>query len=109
MSFLRRPPHTITVYPVVPVDDGYGGTKPGEGTPVDVLAYVAPRAAPDAEGDAQEGYATTLDYQVVGQKLPAGPWSRVIWDGEDYTVVGEPRRYSRSRRTAHDVALIRRR
>ena len=109
MSVFSRPPHAVTIYPTVPVDDGYGGTMPGEGDPIEARVYVAPKSSGDPEEEAQEGYANTLDYQVIARSLPAGPWSRVTWDGVDFTVVGEPRRYSRNRRTSHDVATIRRR
>lgn len=113
MSIRNRPPHVITVYPVVQVDDGYGGTMPGEGAPVDVRVLVVPRSASDGNGtgsvDASEGYLVQSVFSVYAKSLPAGVWSRVVYGGEDYVVVSEPKRYGASSRTSHDVAMIRRR
>mgnify|MGYP001482655216 CR=1 FL=1 len=105
MSVLDRPPHVVTVYPVVETDDGYGGVQPGEGEPVECRVYCAP-LSPD-EGSA-EGYPAETRWQVIARRLPAGAWARVVWQGESYVVVTEPRRFAFSRRTAHDVAVIRR-
>lgn len=105
MSLYGRPPHVVTVYPVILVDDGYGGTQPGEGPPVTVRCLVQPRVAETTSGG--EGYVVDGVYDVFARSLPAGAWSRVVYDGDDYTVVGEPRRYGVSRRTAHRVASIR--
>lgn len=106
MSIYGNPPHTVTVYPVIQVDDGYGGTQPGEGEPVTVRCLVQPRAAEQV--DASAGYLAETVLDVFARSLPAGAWSRVTYDGDDYMVVSEPRRYGVSRRTAHDVATIRR-
>lgn len=101
-----RRPHRITVYPTVQVDDGYGGTKPGPGAPVAVRCIVQPAVS---EMDAVSGYATEPVYRVIARRLPAGPWSRVEWDGGTWQVVGDPKHFSGSRRVTHDEALIRRR
>lgn len=108
MKLLDRPPHEITVYPAVDVDDGYGGTMPGEGAPITTRALVLPGEASDASGTVV-GYPDTDDYRVIARSLPGGTWSRVVWDGADWTVVSSPRRYTPSPRTTHDVATIRRR
>ncbi len=109
MSILDNPPHVATVYPVVPVDDGYGGTQPGDGDPIEVRCIVQPRAADEDAVHDSSGYEVDDVYRMAARRLPAGPWSRVTWRGDDYTVVGEPRRHGVSRRTRHDVAMIRRR
>lgn len=108
MKLLDRPPHTITIYPAVDVDDGYGGLMPGEGDPVTVSALVMPREATNSEG-VVIGYAHDDEFRVIARSLPGGAWSRVVWDGDDWTVVSNPRRFTASRRTTHDVAMIRRR
>ena len=106
MSILDRGPHTLTVYPVVQVDDGYGGTMPGPGDPITVRAYCSPIGERDESG-AVVGYPAELEFQVTARSLPAGAWAHVEWEGVRYVVVAEPRRFGFSRRTAHDVAIIR--
>lgn len=105
MSILDSGPHTIVVYPAVVEDDGYGGTQPGVGDPIEVRAYCSPLAA---EADSSDGYGTQQRFQVIARHLPSGPWARVDWGGEQYVMVEPPRRFGFSRRTAHDVAVIRR-
>ena len=113
MSLLSRPPHIITVYPVVQVDDGYGGTMPGEGAPIEVRCLVRPRGDEGntlgGDTDAQGGYSADETYQVTARSLPAGVWSLVVWLGEDWTVTKIPKRHTIGRGTAHDSAVIRRR
>jgi hypothetical protein len=106
VSLLDSGPDTITVYPTVAVDDGYGGTKPGPGVPVTIRAQVEPVASTENVGP---GYVVGTEYRVIARSLPAGPWSRVEWAGEVWAVVGEPERFGGSRRVAHDVATIRKR
>ncbi|WP_431980790.1 hypothetical protein [Streptomyces qinglanensis] len=106
MSLLDSGPDMVTVYPTVPVDDGYGGTEPGPGTPVAVRARVLP-ATTDESGE--PGYLTGTEYRVYARTLPAGPWSRVEWAGATWAVVGEPQCFGGGRRLAHDVATIRKR
>ncbi|AUG87141.1 head-to-tail connector complex protein [Streptomyces phage Attoomi] len=106
MSLLDSGPDTVTVFPTVEVDDGYGGTKPAPGQPVTIRARVEPvttTESPDA------GYVVGTVYRVIARSLPAGPWSRVEWAGSTWAVVGEPERFGTGRRLAHDVATIRKR
>lgn len=105
MSILTRGTTIVTVYPTVPVDDGYGGTQPGEGAPVMVRASVFPSTT---EEQSANGYLTVSHYSVIARDLPAGPWSRVDWDGERWTVVADPKRYHVSDRMSYDQATIRR-
>ncbi len=106
MSLLTRWPDTATVYPSVPVDDGYGGTKPGIGEPVTVRCRVQPS---DSENQPEGGYLTDSSYRLIARELPPGPWSYVDWAGERWVIVGEPSRYGYTRRTSHHVATIKRR
>ena len=105
MSILDSGPHVITVDPSVAEDDGYGGTQPGMGEPIEVRAYCSPLAA---ESDSSDGYGTQQRFQVIARHLPSGPWARIDWGGEQYVMEEPPRRFGFSRRTAHDVAVIRR-
>lgn len=105
MSLITRGRVTLTVYPLVDVDDGYGGTKPGQGAPVPVSAQVFPSSTEELP----DGLLTGEEYTVIADRLPAGPWSRVDWDGEVWAVVGDVRRYRQTLRTSYDSAIIRRR
>lgn len=104
MSLLDRGPHTITVYPAGPVLPG-GGRGPS-GAPVTVRCLVQPTSS-DSEGT--DGYADLTTCRVIGRSLPAGPWDRVVWDGRDWTVTGQPEKWRSASRTSHDTATIRRR
>lgn len=104
MSLLSRGRDTATVYPVVRVDDGYGGSLPGVGAPVVVRCTVQPLG-----GTVQDGWAVSANYRLIAEHLPAGPWSRVEWRGEVWSVEGEIARWTGSRRITYDVATITRR
>ena len=106
MSLLDNGPDVVTVYPVVNVPDGYGGSQPGSGDPVRVRARVVPV---DSDEDAENGYVAGAVYRVYARRLPTGPWSRVEWAGSVWSVVGEPARFGGSRRIAFHVATIRKR
>ncbi|MGA4948609.1 hypothetical protein [Streptomyces lydicamycinicus] len=106
MSLLDRGPEVVTVYPAVRAADGYGGTQPGPGEPILLRARVMPAGSDEATED---GYLTGTTYRVYARTLPAGPWSRVEWRGQTWAVVGEVERFGGTRRTAFDVATIRKR
>ncbi|MBH1936503.1 hypothetical protein I5Q34_19850 [Streptomyces sp. AV19] len=96
----------VRVVPAVPVDDGYGGTVPGEGAPVVIRARVVPS---DSAEPGPAGYLADPTYRLYTRAFPAGPWSRVEWAGQTWSVVGAPQRYGGGSRTAHDVVMIRKR
>ncbi|MFJ5923856.1 hypothetical protein ACIQF6_14785 [Kitasatospora sp. NPDC092948] len=104
MSLLDDGPDTVTVHPAGPVHPD--GTRGPEGPPLTVRCRVQPSTSEEA---AQLGYVDVTVYRVLARELPAGPWSRVVWQDRDWTVVGEPKRHRGSARTRHDTALIRRR
>ncbi|WP_035865969.1 hypothetical protein [Kitasatospora cheerisanensis] len=104
MSLLDGGPDTVTVYPAGPVQPD--GTRGPEGAPVVVQCRIQPSTSEEA---AQLGYVDVTLYRLLARTLPAGPWSRVVWQGRDWTVVGEPKRHNGSARTRHDTAMIRRR
>ncbi len=101
MAIFDRAPILATVYPVVMVDDGYGGTKPGEGAPVQVRVFAQPLNAEDPNG-----WSQPERYKIMARSLPAGPWSRVDMNGQRWSVVRTPRRHSATRRTTFDTAEI---
>ncbi len=106
MSLLDRGPEVITVYPAVSAADGYGGIQPSPGEPILLRARVMPAASDEATGN---GYLTGTTYHVYARTLPAGPWSRVEWRGQTWAVLGDVQRFGGTRRTAFDVATIRKR
>ncbi len=106
MSLIDRGRERVVVYPLRDADDGYGGTQPGTGDPVTVWASVRPATGDEA---GETGYLAGTDYRLTARSLPAGPWSRVDWDGAVWSVVGEPQRLRGARRVTYDTAVIRRR
>lgn len=104
MSLLDAGPDTIVVYPAGPVrPDGARGPA---GDPVTVRCRVQPQTS---NADSGDGYAVVTTYRVVGRSLPAGPWDRISWDGLDWTVTEQPKRWRGSHRVTHDTAIIQRR
>ncbi|GAB7185927.1 hypothetical protein ATKI12_5758 [Kitasatospora sp. Ki12] len=106
MSLNDRGRERVVVHPVRDEDDGYGGTQPGTGAPVTVCASVRPATA---EESADAGFTTETLYRLWSRSLPAGPWSRVEWDGAVWAVVGEVQHYRGNRRVTYDAAMIRKR
>ncbi|MFJ4796944.1 phage head completion protein [Kitasatospora purpeofusca] len=106
MSLTDRGRDRVVVHPIRDVDDGYGGTQPGVGDPVTVWASVRPATA---EESTDTGFTTETLYRLSARSLPAGPWSRVEWDGAVWTVVGEPQHFRGHRRVTYDAATIRKR
>lgn len=94
MAIFDRAPVPITVYPAVFVDDGYGGTKPGEGTPVQVRVIAQPMSPDDPNG-----WTQPRRYKLLGKNMPAGPWSRVTMFGVEWSVVRPPLKRDYSART----------
>ncbi|QPB09694.1 head-to-tail connector complex protein [Streptomyces phage Shaeky] len=101
MGIFDRAPVTITVYPSVFVDDGYGGTKPGEGTPVTVQVVAQPMSPDDPDG-----WTQPRRYKLLGKDFPAGPWSRVTMFDREWSVVSPPLSRAYSRRTRFYTAEV---
>lgn len=105
MSLLDRGQETITVYPAGPA--GPDGAPAGEGAPVTVRCQIQPAQAD--ESDLADGFTVGAAMRVIARRLPPGPWARVVWQGREWTVLGEPQQHRTSPRTSHDIAVIRRR
>ncbi|MDA3643784.1 hypothetical protein LZ318_11925 [Saccharopolyspora indica] len=116
MSLLDRGTETVIVYPEIEgVDSDGNPMRYPSPTGIEVSAVVqvsaasgtsARRAEQDNEGvETEENYRLRI---VRGQNVFLGPRARVEWRGELWSVVGFPRRYNGSHRTAHmDYALRR--
>lgn len=104
MSLLDRGPDSVTFYPAGPTLPD--GTRGPAGSPVTVRCRVQPSSS---AADGADGYADTDTYRVLGRSLPAGPWDRAVWSGRDWTVDAPPQQWRGSRRTSHDVLVLRRR
>lgn len=95
----------VTIYPSVTVEDDLGNKlESAEGDPIELVAAVQPQTVIE---DATAGQVAGEVRNLICRSFPAGPWARVHWDGRDWDVIGEPKRYGRSPRTAHDVVQIR--
>lgn len=90
----------VTAYPVVQVDDGYGATRPGMGSPITFKAFISPVGfsgagwAIDSKLQSQ-GWAEVHRIRVITKPQaglsPAQKWSRILVDGDEFTVVDAPR------------------
>jgi hypothetical protein len=101
MAIFDRAPVVAIVYPVVLADDGYGGTKPTEGAPVEVKLFAQPMSPDDPNG-----WTQPRRYKLLGEFLPAGSWSRVTMLGSEWSVVAPPTIRNHSRRTRFATAEV---
>ncbi|RZS39147.1 hypothetical protein EV193_104363 [Herbihabitans rhizosphaerae] len=102
---------TLDIYPSVRTVDADGNEVwlPSE-TPITVRGRVQPISSVEQLSFSQRaviGQSVTTLYRVIARNAPGGPWSRVVYGGRDWEVVGEPecRRYSSA--TSHVTAIIR--
>ncbi|MFE2912821.1 hypothetical protein [Kitasatospora indigofera] len=107
MSLLDRGNQTVLIYPEEETTDDRGNVvRRPAATPVTVLCRVQPSTTEELLVPGQQVEAI---YRIITRDAPLGPWALVVWSGRDWDVVGEPRRYTGSSRTAHVDCLIRRR
>lgn len=102
MAIFDKAPVPAKVFPAVPVDDGYGGTKPGEGTPVDIHVF----AQPMTTDSATIGWVSPRRMKILAASLPAGTWSRVEMLGRVWTVETPPLRHGPTARTTYATATV---
>lgn len=110
VSLLDRGEQTLDVYVEETTTDDLGNVvvRPAE-EPVRVRASVQPVTS-DEESVVGQDLVTT--YRVICRTAPLGAWARIRWvedGGTWWDVIGRPRRYGMSLRTAHVDALIRQR
>jgi hypothetical protein len=94
---LNRANEDVTYYPVVAIDDGYGGTQPGKGAPKTFKAFAQPVGFSGAgwainskiEG---QGWADVARYRLVFKPIDdIHKWSIVEFQGREWTIVEDPR------------------
>lgn len=102
---LDHAPVEVIVWPVVDVDNGYGGLKPGEGEPFTIHAFAQPL---EALGPA-EGWHDPGRFKLMFHPAPAHRWGRVRFDGEDYSVVDHPKLHAATPSTTFMTAIVSRR
>lgn len=92
MSLLDDAPQSLQVYPEVVETDAYGNPMrvPGP-TPVVVPGRVQPSTADENSLLGQTAFAVV---RFIGRTFPGGPWAKVVYDGREWDVVGEPRRHN---------------
>lgn len=126
MSILNRADEDVVIWPVVMLDDGYRGLKPGkatmlpdgsydppEGAPVTVKAIPTPSSFSGAgwalnQRYMEQGYAEvarTFLYVKYDPNLKLDRWARVELYNLDWTVVDHPELW-RWRRTAFWKATL---
>lgn len=113
MSLLLRrmgPRVILEFFPEVDGTDADGTPirKPGD-FPVRVAGFIAPfgKAFEDTE-NTTTGQDITTRYRFWAKRIPPGAFSHVRYDGRDWDVVGEPKRYRGVQQIlTHDVIQIR--
>ena len=110
MSLLDRGEQTLDVYPEVTSTDDLGNPVVGPAEePIRITASVQPVTSDELSAVGQDLVTT---YRLIARTAPVGAWARVRWvnaDGTWWDVIGRPRRYGMSRRTAHIDAVLRER
>ncbi|OLT27792.1 hypothetical protein BJF83_17320 [Nocardiopsis sp. CNR-923] len=105
MSLLDWGPEEVDVYPQVDGTDPDGNPVRGPSdTPTKVYARVQPVTSTDVIAAGQQ---TTTRYRMITRDAPVGAWARVVWDGRDWDVEGEPLWRNGSSRTRHVTAILR--
>lgn len=113
MSLLDTATEDVVVYPQETVTDADGNTHTrasATGTPARATIQLQDAPAGDAEGDTV-GYASREIYRLRFSRSwtsVLGPQSQIAWNGARWAVIGQPRRYHGSARTAHIDYLIER-
>ena len=110
MSLLDKGEQTLDIYPEVLVTDDLGNEEWGPAEePVRIRASVQPVTSDELSAIGQDLVTT---YRVIARTAPLGAWARVRWvedGGTWWDVIGRPRRYGMSPRTAHIDADLRER
>lgn len=110
MSLLDRGAETLDVYPEVTTTDDLGNVVVGPASePVRITASVQPVTSDELAAAGQDLVTT---YRLIARTAPVGAWARIRWvnyGGSWWDVIGKPRRYGMSPRTAHIDAILRER
>lgn len=110
MSLLDRGAETLDVYPEVTTTDDLGNVVVGPASePVRITASVQPVTSDELAAAGQDLITT---YRLIARTAPVGAWARIRWvnaGGSWWDVIGKPRRYGMSPRTAHIDAILRER
>lgn len=110
MSLLDRGAETLDVYPEVTTTDDLGNVVVGPAdTPIRITASVQPVTSDELAAAGQDLITT---YRLIARTAPVGAWARIRWvnnGGTWWDVIGRPRRYGMSPRTAHIDAILRER
>lgn len=89
MSLLRRGNRIATVTPQILIDDGYGGTQPGPGEPIEgVRVWLLPLRS---DNHYEYGWLTTDTWNCFADWLPEKIF-RIDIDGDRYSPEGPVQR-----------------
>ncbi|SDI41056.1 Phage head-tail joining protein [Sinosporangium album] len=105
MSLLDDGPDEVLIYPETTTTDDRGNEVRGpSAVPVALRCRVQPVTSDEA---AVAGQQVATTYRLITRSAPLGAWARVVWDGREWDVVGEPQKSNGSPRTRHITALLR--
>lgn len=110
MSLLDRGEQTLDIYPEASTTDSLGNVVVGPAEePIRIVASVQPVTSDELSAVGQDLVTT---YRLIARTAPLGAWARIRWvnhSGTWWDVIGRPRRYGMSKRTAHIDAILRER
>lgn len=107
MSLLDVGPDVVTVYAEVESTDDYGNRILG---PAENGVEVRGRWQPSSSDESADlGQQTFTAYRFLCRTFPAGPYGRVVFDGSDWDVVGDPKRHRGSALTSHVTVFLKER
>ena len=110
MALIDRGEQVLDIYPETTTTDDLGNVIVGPSEePVRVSLTVQPVTSDERSAVGQDLLTT---YRAIGRTAPLGAWARVRWvndGGTWWDVIGRPRWYRQSRRTAHFDAILRER
>jgi hypothetical protein len=110
MSLLDRGEQVLDIYPETTTTDDLGNVVVAPAPePVRITASVQPVTSDELSAVGQDLLTT---YRLIARTAPVGAWARIRWvsdGGTWWDVIGRPRKYGMSPRTAHIDAILRER
>jgi len=103
---LDEGPETVQLYPAVRHTTGRGNIERVPGPDPVELEGVWIFAEDASESSSSQGQRLLTRYRLRSRQFPAGAWSKITWNGDDYDVVGEPKHIPGSPRLEHWLVTL---
>jgi hypothetical protein len=109
MGLLDDQYSTVTLIPEIVAEDSQG--NPGMRVPdpdLENRQTITGRVQSSSSVEpTADGQRVVTFHRLLCREFPAGAWARVIWEGREFDVDGEPIRHDDSDMTAHDTVALR--